>query len=74
MYENRKIRRKDIDGKEVREGDMFNDGCHTYIIYWNNNACGFKVKTINGGKMIPPKYNNIEGVVTNLRVISNIHE
>ena len=66
--------RTDKGGNDVYEGDIFKDSCHSYIVYWNDGACGFKVKTINGGKLIAPKYNNLEGVIKNLSVIGNKYE
>ena len=68
------IGRKDCEGNDVYDGDIFKDDCHTYIIYWNDNACGFKIKTIGRGKLVAPKYRNLEGVLANLAVIGNEYE
>lgn len=66
--------RSDCKGNDVYDGDIFKDTCHTYTVHWDNNACGFKIKTIGSGKLIRPKYNNIEGVLKYLCVIGNIHQ
>lgn len=66
------IGRTDCKGNYVYNGSIFRDKSHTYIVYWNENACGFKIKTIGGGNLIAPKYNNLEGVIKNLEVCGNI--